>query len=461
VTEAREEFRFDIAIVGGGFSGVMLAAHLLGRPSGRIALIEPRPAIGRGRAYATEEPVHLLNVPAAKMSALPEDPGHFLRWLEGQGRAPEGPATFAPRGLYGRYLADTLEQAAARALPGSRLERLVDEAVAIDPAPEGARLTLASGRQLSARQVVLAIGNFPPGLPGAGFAAGPRYVPDPWAPGALEGIRPDEDVLLVGTGLTALDVALQLVRAGHRGVIHAISRRGLLPAAHRAERLFEAYAFRRPLPARLSGLVRAVRAELAEAAAAGADWRVVLDALRPRLQGLWQGLDPAERRRFLRHLRPYWEAHRHRAPEATAGAIAKLASEGRFVRHAGRILGYESAADGVRVRFAPRGARSPAPQTLEVGHVLNCTGPQTDFGVNRHPLIAHLRAQGAIRPDALGLGIEVTPAGAVLDARGQASGVLFTLGSPMKGALWETTAVPELRQQAAALAATLVPDRAR
>jgi uncharacterized NAD(P)/FAD-binding protein YdhS len=192
-----------------------------------------------------------------------------------------------------------------------------------------------------------------------------------------------------------------------------------------------------------------VRSRVRDAEAEGADWRQAIDGLRPHLQGLWRGLDAPERRRFLRHARALWEVHRHRMAPEVAAAIARAQAEGRLLVHAGRVAGFTLVDGGVEVRRS--GDRDP----IRVQRVINCTGPEADFRKKRHPLPVSLMEQGLIRPDSLGMGIDTDDAGAVLDAHGQASRVIFAIGPMRKGQLWETTAVPEIRAQAQALGARL------
>jgi uncharacterized NAD(P)/FAD-binding protein YdhS len=445
----------DVAIVGGGFSGTMVAAHLLRRARGplAVAIVERRPVIGHGVAYGTDEACHLLNVPAAAMSAWPDEPGHFLAWLRTQpGFAEAAPTTFAPRQVYGRYVRAVLAAAEADAAEGVRLLRVQDEAVGLHPLPGGAVIALAGGDELSAQRVVLALGHFPPAdppVPGAAaFYASDRYVAQPWAPGALAAIASTDDVLLIGSGLTAIDWVLSLGARGHRGRIHMLSRKGRLPQPHVPGLLPRPSQLPEP-PHQALATWDWVRERVREAEADGADWRQAIDGLRPHLQALWRGLDGRERRRFLRHARPLWEAHRHRMAPEVAGAVKQAMDAGRMVLHAGRVAAFQALPDGVEVRLL--GDRAP----LHVHHVVNCTGPEADFRKKRHPLPVSLMEQGLIRPDVLGMGIDTDEHGAVLDAHGQASAVIFAIGPMRKGQLWETTAVPEIRGQTQAIAARI------
>ncbi|MCP3103749.1 FAD/NAD(P)-binding protein [Myxococcus sp. K15C18031901] len=464
-----------MAIIGGGASGVLLAIHLLrhARAPLRVLLVERGEQVGRGLAYSTRSPCHLLNVPAARMGAFADDPEHFLRWLRRE--TPDTrPGDFVPRMRFGRYLQELLRETSQASPSGARLEVLTADVVAVREDARGVRLTLSDGDERLAKVAVLAPGNAQPAdlrVPDGGLYASPRYVRSPWTEGALEGIGADDAVLLIGTGLTMVDTVLSLRARGHEGPMHALSRHGLLPHRHLEEPSSAAVPGTRDLlhalrdagldlepeaarAVRLRPLVRRVRQEVARAALRGADWRGVVDALRPVTVPLWRRLPLDERRRFLRHLRTRWEVHRHRMAPDVADGVDRLRAEGRLRVHAGRVRGFELADDGVAVTFRPRGEGREA--RLGVAHVVNCTGPEASLREQAHPLLGDLVDAGLARPDALGLGLATQGPGALVDARGQPSRRLFTLGPTRRGELWETTAIPEIRAQARELAERLV-----
>lgn len=461
-----------IAIVGAGFGGTMTCVHVLRQwaqrhadaEPGHVVLIERSGRFTAGVAYSTTSKSHLLNVPAGRMSALPDDPDHFLRWARTQDPRIGG-GTFVARALYGRYLAALLDDAEAAARRSVRLTRVPRAAVALHVAADGVTIAIEGGSEIDADIVVLAIGNFPPGNP---HVADPswyrswRYAKDPWGPGALE-VERDGDVLLLGTGLTMIDVAIALKERGHRGVLHAISRRGLLPQPHRVSMLPPPPHARPPSldawPRTASGLLRSLRAEVRSAATRGVDWREVVTSLRHDTPALWQSLPGGERERFLRHVRPFWETHRHRAAPEVATTIAELVARGELVVHAGRVLGYDEDRTGVDVRVIERGAASE--ETIRVGRVINCTGPESDVRRVEDPFVQQILRDGLVRPDALGLGIDTDLQGAVIDARGRPSARVRLVGPLRKGQLWENTAVPELRGEALAMATRLVDDATR
>lgn len=463
------------AIIGAGFGGTMTCAHLLrllaerARDEGaedqepfQIYLIERSGRFTAGVAYSTTSHGHLLNVPAGRMSALPDDPDHFLRWARQQD-ARIGGGTFVPRPMYGRYLASILEEASAGASDSVRLTRVPRGAAGVRADARGVRIELEGGSEIEADAAVLAIGNFPPGNPPVGDAAfyqSWRYAKDPWGPGALD-VEPDGDVLLLGTGLTMLDIAIALKERGHRGVIHAVSRRGLLPQPHRVS-IRPPVSHPRPKgldgwPRTARGLLHALRAEVRSAAGKGVDWREVVTSLRHDTPALWQGLSERERGRFLRHVRPYWETHRHRAAPETATQIAELIARGELHVHAGRVIGYaevKGGGGGVEARVLMRGAERET--VLRVARVINCTGPETDLRKVEDAFVQRLVRDGLVRPDALGLGLDTDAHGAIVDAAGRVQDRLMLVGPLRKGQLWENTAVPELRGETLAMAKGLV-----
>lgn len=454
---------FDVVIIGGGFSGAMLAAHLLRRsPNVSVAVIDKGSAPGRGIAYGTKFSCHLLNVPASGMSAFPDQPDHFLRWARVNYEPSTQPADFLPRAVYGRYIGSLLEDA-AKNNPNFRWIRGEVSSVTPESAessrtpsqvPSRIDVQLADGTTLVAQTLVLAVGNFPPAnikVPGISDRCA-RYASYPWSPAALAAIPENGSVLLIGSGLTSVDVAVALKSQGFAGHIHMLSRRGLLPQPHAPQHSWPQFWNERS-PRTIRGLLRLVRTELRAAADTSCDWRSVIDALRPVTQQIWQSLPRDERKRFLRHLRPYWEASRHRMASYIGAAIHALFRDGQASLYAGRITQYRESSDCAEISFRER--RTHAERVLRVDRVINCAGPETDYRRMDAPLIKSILAQRLARPDSLFLGLDVDANGALIDSTGQRSSALYAIGPVRKGFLWETTAVPELREQAADLAAHL------
>ena len=446
-----------IAVIGGGASGTLTAVHLLrlagaGRPPVRIALIDAGGRHGLGQAYSTTHPGHLLNSPAGTMSAVAGDPGQLLRWATANRVAHDG---FLRRSDYGRYLRDTLAEAARRAGPASTLTAVTAQVVRISAcAPRHPlRLHLAADGHIDADIAVLAVGSPAPAAP-CPVPDSPRYIADPWAPGALRRAGDGGPVIVLGTGLTAMDVAIAVTDAHPRTVVHAVSRHALLPRAHRrcAEpgRPTWLPALAGPGgPVRLGELMWQIRAAMTDRPEA---WEEIMDALRPHVPRLWQRLPVADRRAFLRHVARYWEVHRHRMPPDTARRVSALLATGRLSVRAGAVRAVTTVPGALRVRIEHEAGASTE---HEAAWLVNATGPDGDITRTGDPLLRGLLRRGLARPDPLRLGLDATPGGAVLDAAGRPSGTLFTLGPPLRGLWYETTAIPEIRTQAAALALRL------
>ncbi|MFF3612239.1 FAD/NAD(P)-binding protein [Streptomyces sp. NPDC002580] len=454
--------RHTVAIVGAGAAGTLTAVHLCETAARRrtaldVVLVDPAPEAGRGTAYATPDPRHRLNVPAGGMSCYPDDPGHFTRWLCRHGEPDVRETDFATRYRYGAYLADTLARAIVHAHGTVAVHRLRTRAEGCARALDGRlELRLADGGSLSADSAVLATGPAattgdwaPPGL-----RASERFVRSPWAPGALDGPLADPaagaddgppgDVLLVGTGLTAVDLALGLDRPGR--TVHALSRTGLLPQPHALSPAAEMAAPEGLDVPTLAALRRTVYRHIGRAVRVHGDWRPALDSLRPHTARLWRSLTPTERAAFLEREGALWNTHRHRMAPTTAESVARARTARRLRVHTGRITGAVPRPDGTVLVTFSNGLH------ISVGWVIDCTGPGPR---PEDPLWRSLFDTGAAVPGPLGLGV-ATRDGRLLDAEGRCGPPVFTLGAPRRGELWETTAVPEIRVQAADLAAELL-----
>lgn len=473
--------RHVVAVVGAGAAGALTAMQLCETAIRRstpleLVLIDPAPEAGRGVAYATPDPRHRLNVPAGGMSCYPDDPTHFVRWLHAHGEPTASACDFVSRHRYGAYLADSLGQAVIRAHGTVAVRRLRTEATGCTWTAGGpATLRLADGRTQRADSVVIATGPAPGPRAWAPetLRASDRFVPDPWARGALDALAAGApagtapDVLLVGTGLTAVDVALTLQGPGRR--VHAVSRGGELPRPHALTALppLQPTADLPGLP--LAELRAAVRRHVAASARAHGDWRPAVDGLRPLTQAMWARLSDADRADFLARDAARWNVHRHRMPPATAEAVRRALAARRLRLHTGQVRDVAERPDG-GLDVTLSGGR-----TLAVGWVVDCTGPGLRVAECADPLWQGLLADGTAVPGPLGIGV-ATDAGRLRPAAGRTpatrSGAaathpaathpaaapppLFTLGSARRGELWETTAVPEIRAQAAEVAAAVL-----
>jgi uncharacterized NAD(P)/FAD-binding protein YdhS len=368
-------------IVGGGASGVLMALHLLrgGHRDIRVTIVEMREQLGRGLAYATGNPSHLLNVRAANMSAFADDRDHFSRWLAaraqpGENRDPDG-FRFVSRKLYGLYLQELLEP--YRSKRGA-LTVLCDQARAAIATANGIELVLQSGANLQADAVVLACGH--EGV----LDERPPFV-SPWREPVGAGAPAESTLLILGTGLTMVDATLALSEAGHRGRIVVVSRRGLLPHAHRAVDAFKIDAAAAPFDQGVAKICRWLRTLARQCEAEGGDWRSIVDGLRPHTQALWRAMALPARRRFLEHARPWWDIHRHRMAPEVADRLRALIASGQVEVVAGRILGVAADERGARVSIRRRGARRS--ENLYAAHIIRCTGAPVQPPGSANPLL--------------------------------------------------------------------------
>jgi len=447
-----------IAIVGAGFSGTLVAVNLLRRPpveSTRIVLIERAPTVGCGVAYARHDYRYILNVPASRMSASSTVPEEFLNFAR-TGAPDASGQDFLPRDVYGKYLRELLDRSAVTARPSVRLEFLRDTATGIRQSKGGAafQLALERGGEMNADDVVLALGNPPPRVPPGAEAVRtfPGYVNDPWA---VPNHRPPAGpVLMIGSGLTMVDVVCASVATDPARTIHVLSRHGLLPLSQTdvgvgaAEEGGLDRALKSATSLRM--IVRAIARTARQATADGRDWRDVIMQVRHRAPQIWHRLAAADRRRFLRHVRAYWDVHRHRFPEPVRSQLKRLEASGQMTIHAGRLLRLEAAGSQIRARWRARGERDD--RATLVSAVYNCTGPDYDLSQTADPLWRSLLESGLATQDELRLGLLTGPNGEVLGRDGLATRGLFYVGPMLRAAYWEATAVAELRGHAERLA---------
>lgn len=422
-----------VVVVGGGASGALVAANLLqaAQHAGPVdvRVIEREDLVGPGLAYRTTDPRHLLNNVAARLSVFEQEPDHLLRWCDERG-IPAEPQSFLPRQVYGRYLASVL--AATEVPSGSRLHRFRGEVCDVEPDGEGYVVQLACGWQQEADVVVLALGNPPPRRVESLEGLGRRYLPDPWAPGLLDAVSNADRVLLVGTGLTMVDVAAQINATHPRTRMVAVSRHGLLPTAHVRRGLRPLDGFR-PDTSSLSRLLQDVRSRVEEVEQVGGDWRDVVDSMRPFADDLWSALDDEDRERFVRHVARRWEVLRHRMAPDMAELVDDLQADGTL-------------------RIAHPEAVEPA----SFSRVVNCSGPASVCTPGWNAVVDRLTARGLLRPNALGLGADVQADGSLVGTAGDPTPNLYAVGAARRGVAWEVAAIPDIRRQASSLAELLL-----
>lgn len=423
-------------IIGGGFSGTMVAAELARRGVSSV-VIDNSGREGRGTAYSTPEEAHLLNVVAGRMGAWADKPGDFAEAVADEGYKPED---YVPRRRFGEYLGSILDEAKASGL----VRTVSGNAVSAEWAGDGWTIGLTEGARIRGETLVLAQGNQSPDPPP--FARGmpaELFVGDPWSDAGRSAITraaaSGGDVLIVGTGLTMIDVVLSLDEARHRGRIVAISRRGLAPRSH-AE--FE------PAPVQLDdvpqGSLKSLWSWLRKRGAE-VGWRAAVDSLRPHSHALWQALSGKEQSRFMRHARPWWDVHRHRiAPEVSA-RIRRLIEVGQLEIVAGRIVDMWTGDGKLGVSIRRRWKREAVEQEFSLA--VNCTGPLGSISATGDHLLKSLLETGLARADALDLGLEVDNRSRVLGSEHA-----WAVGPLSKGRYWEITAVPDIRGQVADIA---------
>ncbi|TAJ94877.1 MAG: hypothetical protein EPO10_01775 [Reyranella sp.] len=431
----------DIAIVGGGASGVLLAAQLVRKARLRVALIERDAHPGLGVAYSTHCLGHLLNVRASDMTALADEPDHFVQWLARDGRG-FGRTDFVPRAIYGQYLQDLLTDAVRRA--DGRLQVIRGDVVAIRQEKDSVELDIEGRAPLRAHKAVLATGHRPPSRDSG------AYRGNPWREDAIAGLAPDASILLIGTSLTMIDVLISLLEHGHKGPIVALSRRGLVPHHHPTAPIPTPDADTRDLfTGSLSQRTARFRAKLR----AGLGWPGLMQLLRPHNNELWHGLDLDQRRRFLRHLRPWWDIHRHRVAPHIGEQIDAARARGQLSIVSGRIEIGRTTDDKVEVAIMRRGSTEREQRSFD--RVVDCRGPRNEVDV-RVPLHAQLVKDGLLRPDPLNQGLDIAEDEALLSKEGTPSKHLFVLGPPTRGRYTEIVAIPDIRIQAAVVADQLI-----
>jgi uncharacterized NAD(P)/FAD-binding protein YdhS len=454
-TAAAPSGKRPIAVIGAGFSGTIAALHLLRRlPADQpVLLCERAPEFARGVAYATGENAHLLNVRATNMSALADEPNHFAEWLKrrptSDGLHETEAGVFASRGLYGQYLRSILDYAMREAAGHAQLRLMPDDVVDVLAGPDGGfELICASGARLDVAGVVLAVGNLPPEE-----GADPRICANPWGEKAWKPLSGDLPVMIVGTGLTMVDMVLALRRRGFAGRIVAMSRGGLLPTRHAPSPTWPTPHFTLAEEHSLPLLMARLRDEVAAAAEQGIGWRAVIDSMRPVTASLWCRLPLVERRRFLRHARRYWDVHRHRMAPPHADMIEAMQRDGSLTVLGGRIRHMATGPDAVQVRYTPRGSHTD--EVLPVQRVIMASGLE-HIARTRDPLMQRMLDRGLIRVDRQGLGLDVTDGLNVVRADGTPAERIWALGPIVRGVFWECVAVPDIRVQASHVAVSVV-----
>jgi uncharacterized NAD(P)/FAD-binding protein YdhS len=432
----------DVVVVGGGAAGTLAALKLAGIAGvGCITVLDRDGRFGRGVAYSAVEPWHRINVPAAKMGGSDNDDPHgFSNWLIANHHAlgPDYTTSFVPRNLYGDYLCGLLEPLLSR----GRIDARHCEARAIDRDGSKYLVTTSDGDRIEANAIILCLGNQQPGI-SPSIEPSPRLVGDVWASDALTGIGPASDVLIAGTGATAVDVVLDLVNRGMGHHITMISRHGLVPCTDVVP-VEDTTPFKADGITTMRTLLGALRVDVRAKIARGMPWQSVIDGFRPKASGLWQTVSDAERARFIRHLRTFWMIHRHRLAPDVADLIVELQRKGRLRMIAGQLKRAMASASGYDVVIKPRGA---ALVHVSADWLVNCMGSEERYDRLHDPLVRSLFSSGRARLGPMGLGLAVDRHCTLLDAEAKPQPGIYLVGPATRGCFWEVTSLPGIREQ--------------
>jgi uncharacterized NAD(P)/FAD-binding protein YdhS len=454
----------NIAIIGGGFCGVMTAVNLLrdNSPPLHIHLINKGYPLAKGVAYTPHTANLLLNVPNGRMSAFADEPNHYVNWLMKTNAAAAGSkdklsAAFSTRQQYGNYLAWLWDEWRHKANGNKQITVYDDYADDIIESGPLLHISLRGHPVLAVDTVVLATGNSLPRLPAAihpSLSKSKFYFADPWKASCIRNTGDDGDILIIGNGLTMVDTAIGLAAAGYKGTIHTISPHGYRLKPWQDER--EPYAgidFSALNPAEYSllNLLKIFNRHRKIAERLNQSVYPLVDALRPKAQLAWQSFSLAEKQQFIKYLNTFWGSIRHRLPAQMQEIIDAMRANGKLITHKGYVTGAKENNGRVEVSLNCNGSL----KSLDVQRVINCTGPETDITRPGNKLLNNLAKKGMISQGPCGLGISAQVAAccfAVADTKRRQHPDLFVIGANLKGMLWESTAVPELRLQAKTIA---------
>tara|TARA_R110002110_G_scaffold119309_2_gene293770 strand:+ start:57607 stop:58980 length:1374 start_codon:yes stop_codon:yes gene_type:complete len=442
---------FDVIIIGGGFSGAITAINLLNRAEQNIniGLINHNAPLSKGIAYSTEEPYHLLNVPAGKMSAFPDKPNDFIHWLAQHPDFKNNDdlsGIFVPRKVYGEYIQFLLS--AQIESSHSKLEVIKDEAIEIQGnANSSYSIQLKSQPvPLESKHIVLALGNALPYnlLQKYGFNENTTdYISNPWDFNKIKNIPQHKDIFIIGSGLTTVDLLLTLKHNKHQGKINILSRHGLLPKAHEP---YEPVTIAHDIKSFSSCLASLsyMKSQLKK----NTSWRAVIDSIRPVTQDIWLHWSTKEKARFLKHLRAYWDVHRHRIAPQIMQSIQELIKANQVNVKAGNITGASLIDSQFKISYIAK--HNNEPKQVSADYVINATGPNYISYLN-HPLVKSLVEQNLTGWDEFKLGFNTNKNSLLMNDQSEMAKNLYAIGPLTKSTFWEIIAVPDIRGQAAAV----------
>jgi uncharacterized NAD(P)/FAD-binding protein YdhS len=450
----------SVVIIGGGFAGALTAIKLLDKTEVplSITILEPREELGRGVAYSTTESVHLVNGPAATFSLHPEEPDHLVHWLAenapryGWTLPADIAGSFPPRYLYGTYVRDELHRAISTARSGSTFRHVRAAASSLASAPHRVEIVTSQGDTITADEVVLALGVFQPDLPKkeTSVAHHPAFATSAWDAAALDRLVEAEEILLIGSSLSMVDAVASMEARGFRGQYQVISRRGQFIEDRRNVEPERDFLAESPLPTTARSLLSIVKAERRALAAAAKDWQALPVAIRPHILPLWQKAGDAERLRFARHLRAFWDVTAHRAAPDSYRAVSNAIAEGRLRHRPARLLAMKPSGRSIAVTLK---SRTGGTEVHSFGGVIDCRGHQLhDWRRISDPFVRSLVESGEVRPHSTGFGIDATVEGDVISEEGRVHRNISAIGHPLRGVAWESSSISEQRVQAIALA---------
>ncbi len=456
-----------IVIIGGGFCGIITAVNILRKTqeSIKITLINSDYPIAKGIAYSSYSGSHLLNVPAGNMSAFPDKPGDFIDWVHEREEYNSIDKellsrTFLPRNLYGKYLEEIWNNALNNKRTDTEVNVIDDRVVDVEISEDSVMALLKNGKNISATKLVLATGNSEPRnplIPNADFYSSPAYFKNSWKNEAVLNTKTEKDILILGSGLTMVDTVLGLLENGFTGKIYSLSPHGfgILPHRH-GGMAYTGLKKELQEPYRLYDLVKLAHKHIRIVRELGLSAEPIIDSLRPYTQKIWQSLSAGERRYFMSsRLRHLYGVARHRLPLNLHDRMQNLRIHNRLIVLAGNLENATETTDGIQANYYNRKTRNK--ETLLVERVINCTGPESSIKKTGNAVLQNMWKRGILTADPLELGINADAENfKVIDKYGEELNNVFTLGTNLRGMLWESTAVPELRVQAEKLASKLI-----
>jgi uncharacterized NAD(P)/FAD-binding protein YdhS len=458
-----------IGIIGGGFTGTMLVRHLVEQKKKFLSVFiyNSNADFARGTAYNPKSSRLLLNVVAGKMSAFPDKPTHFVDWCLKNGIGSENAqdllvGSFLPRSQYGNYLNDIWKETQEIAKKnGHQLNLISNKVRKIDKDDSNYRIHSETGEDI-VNYLILATGNELPGNPqikNVDFFKSNFYQQNPWRIDFSK-IKRDEPILILGNGLTMVDTVMELRENGFQQKIVSVSPNGFNILPHRNFN----FQYNGPIKdlkedKSLLELLSLFKSELKKLNEFGISAEPLIDALRPNTQKIWQALTVDEKRIFMSHLRHHWGVARHRIPFLSYDYIQKERIANRLEILAGKVLDLELNENGVLAKIYDKKQRIDL--TCQFTQVINCTGPETKIEKSGNNLLLQLKQGGFIVQDDLQLGIEVNDSFQIINSQNQVDEKMFAIGGLLKGKLWESTAINELRLQAKEVANQLIDSLVR